>query len=323
MKSLLPSISVVIPTYNGRALLEKHLPDVFSVLQRGDEVIVVDDASTDATVAWCKEMALSAERDFGIVLIVTSHAQNKRFAAAVNTGVSMARHPYVFLLNNDVSPITANIKALLLSHFESDATLFAVGCAEITSLEKNAALTGRGTGDFRRGLLVHWFDTNQNSPNTLWTSGGSMLFDRQKFEALGGMDTLFYPAYEEDRDLSYRAVKHGWSLRFEPKAVVLHQHESTNSSVFGRRRMEEMSWKNQYLLVWKNITDTSLLHQHLLWLPYHLTISSFRTKGVAFNGFLRAIGQLTEALRQRETVKKLWQRSDKEVLNIAQGSVSE
>jgi cellulose synthase/poly-beta-1,6-N-acetylglucosamine synthase-like glycosyltransferase len=51
-----PLCSIVIPTYNGRALLETCLGSVFRHLPAGrawaTEVIVVDDASTDGTVKW-------------------------------------------------------------------------------------------------------------------------------------------------------------------------------------------------------------------------------------------------------------------------------
>jgi glycosyltransferase involved in cell wall biosynthesis len=41
------SVSVVIPNYNGKHLLEKHLPSVLSSMRSGDELLIIDDASTD------------------------------------------------------------------------------------------------------------------------------------------------------------------------------------------------------------------------------------------------------------------------------------
>lgn len=305
-----PNISVVIPTYNARHLLQKHLPDVVRILQDGDEIIIVDDASTDDTAQWVK----SFHPEKSIKIKLEKHTKNKRFAAAVNTGVETAKHPYVFLLNNDVSPLSKDIREQILEPFLTDPELFAVGCAEVTEDSPDAIISGRGTGGFRRGLLVHWYDPNQNSTRTLWTAGGSMALDRAKFLEIGGMDTLFYPAYEEDRDLSYRALKHGWKIKFLPSARVLHQHETTNTTVFGRRNMAVMSWKNQFLMVWKNITDRWLLAQHLLWLPYHLTITNWRSRGAVMAGFWKALLQFSELRRKREQAQKLWVRSDRAIL---------
>lgn len=306
-------LSVVIPTFNGTNLLAQHLPEVAAILDAEDQIVIVDDASTDDTLEWISNNK-SVYTKQGIEITVVAHEKNQRFAAAVNSGVKAAKHNFILLLNNDVTPITSDLKSRLLCHFSTDPDLFAVGCAEVRENVPNAPVFGRGTGGWRRGLFVHWYDANQTKTSTLWAAGGSMIFDRSKYLEIGGMDTLFYPAYEEDRDLSYRALKHGWNVIFDPKARVHHQHETTNSSVFGTRNMEIMSWKNQFLIVWKNITDAPLIRQHLVWLPYHVIVSSWRTRGTAGHGFLRALWQLPAALRQRQRVKPLWKKTDTELL---------
>jgi GT2 family glycosyltransferase len=310
-----PNISVVIPTFNGLSLLKKHLPDVLAVLQKDDEVIVVEDAGTDETPAWCETQntKLASEK---ISIRCVKHEKNQRFAAAVNTGVAHASHNYVFLLNNDVSPLDQKSVQLLLRWFV-DPKMFAVGCAEVQNRKADAHVSGRGTGGWQRGLAVHWYDPNQSLSNTLWTSGGSMFFDKKKFIELGGFDTLYTPAYEEDRDLSYRALKHGWKVAFDPEVIVHHQHESTNKDVFGQRLMADVSWKNQYLFVWKNITDRNLLISHLLWLPYHLLISGQRSEGSSVRGFVRALHQLPQAIFHRRAVSKLWTKTDHAVFALA------
>lgn len=306
--------SVVIPTYRGQALLEKHLPDVAKILEPGDQLIIVDDASgpDDNTLAWLEKQRATWERR-KVELTIVGLTTNVRFAGAVNAGVDAAKHDFVCLLNNDVSPLSERFKATALTHFHDDQ-LFAVGCAEVRERSTTAQVFGRGTGNFRRGLLVHWYDPDQSTAKTLWTAGGSMIFDTHKFRELGGFDRLFAPAYEEDRDLSYRALKHGWQILFDRSLRVLHQHETTNQSAFGQRNIEIVSWKNQFLFVWKNITDPGLLWQHLFWLPYHLIVSGWRSQGAATYGFGSAFLQLPQALQQRRQTRYLWARSDREVL---------
>lgn len=307
------NISVVIPNYNGQKLLAKHLPDVKSTLKKGDQVVIVDDASTDNSVAWLKKQQASFENS-QIELTIVELKKNLRFAGAVNHGVTKAHHEYVWLLNNDVSPLSSNIRARLLQWF-SNKKLFAVGCAEVHDRHKQTPLFGRGTGSFQRGLLTHWYDPRQKDHRTLWTTGGSMFFNQAKFWEIGGFDTLFYPAYEEDRDLSYRALKKGWQLIFDYESLVLHQHETTNRSVFGQRQMEINSWKNQYLLVWKNISDHQLWLEHLFWLPYHLTVSAVRSQGASWFGFWKAIRQLPQLWDSRHQARQHWKKSDQEILS--------
>jgi len=116
-----------------------------------------------------------------------------------------------------------------------------------------------------------------------------MACDRKKFLEIGGFDTLYKPAYWEDIDLSWRArEKHGYKILFEPRSQVFHNHETTNVSVFGLRRMEIMAMRNQVLFVWKNFKGQKLL-KHFLWLPYHLTFTTIRTKGIFLVAFLQAI----------------------------------
>src|SRR5574340_335967 len=116
-------ISVIIPNYNGQKLLAKNLPNVVDCLRHGDEIIIVDDASTDDSVMWLEKQFKTKkwsvkQRGQKIVLrigqiqskikkirvtIVTNH-RNLRFAKSCNRGVELAKNQFVLLLNNDVSP---------------------------------------------------------------------------------------------------------------------------------------------------------------------------------------------------------------------------
>ncbi len=319
-RQLRPPVSVVIPTYQGQKLLEKHLPAVMQQLRSGDEIVVVDDASPepDQTLSWLHGITQRL-RMKKISVRAIQHRKNQRFAAAVNTGVEAARHTLVWLLNNDVSPLTKNSVGLAAEYFTKNPNLFALGCAEVTEETPDAQLFGRGTGGFVRGLLLHWYDPDQKNPKTLWTAGGSMFLSRTKFQQLSGMDTLFAPAYEEDRDLSYRALKRGWHIQHAPEILVLHQHETTNTSALGKRNIQVTSWKNQFTLVWKNISEPKFLLQHILWLPYHLTVSNWKERGAVGHGFWRALKNLPQIAAKKRAEQKNWQRTDAEIL-LAYGS---
>lgn len=300
--------SIVIPNYNGRELLAKNLPAVIAACRTwwrsGYEIIVVDDASTDDSLDFLK-------KNFPQVKIVC-HQKNQRFAASCNTGVEAAKGEIVVLLNNDVSPDKHFLEPLVKTFTGQD--VFAVGCREKDNRNGKVFYSGRGVMRFQRGLVVHWRAPDQNQKTTSWVTAGSGAFNRQKWLAIGGMDTLFRPAYEEDRDLCYRAAKHGWKILFEPQSVVNHRHETTNIRAFGRRRIKIMSYKNQFLFVWKNITDLTYLFKHVFWLPYHLLATTFRSRGLLLLGFLAALRQLPEALVARTKVKKLFIKRDGELI---------
>jgi len=139
-------------------------------------------------------------------------------------------------------------------------------------------------------MFIHSRASKLDSGETAWASGGSALFDLEKWKELGGFDIAFYPAYWEDIDLSMRARKKGWNILFCENAVVDHRHETTNASVFGQKKIDIMSWKNAYLFAWRHMTATQWL-QHLIWLPYHLILTASRTKGVSLRAFFIALTQ--------------------------------
>lgn len=288
MPSINYSVSIIIPNFNGQALLSKNLSTVIQAAPQA-EIIVVDDASTDQSVAYVRQ-------NFPKVKVIV-HPHNRRFAATVNDGVQAATGEIVILLNTDVEP-TPSFLAPLLDPF-SDPAVFTVGCAEINPEQDAQRVSGRAGGAFRRGLVVHWRMADQTQISTLWTSGGSSAYRKSIWEKLGGMDPLFAPAYEEDRDICYRALKRGYRVLFSPQSVVHHHHETTNVSVFGKRRINQASFKNHLLFVWKNITSNSLIVAHFLWLPYHLMISSVKTKGDFLIGFCWALSKLPQVIAKR------------------------
>lgn len=257
------SVSVVIPNYNGQHLLAKNLPAVFAALTAGDEVVIIDDASTDDSWRWLNKVHASN----GTSLSLLKNDRNLRFAATCNRGVTAATHDLIFLLNSDVSP-HADVLTYLVPHFD-DTSVFAVGCLEQEQKNGQRVQGGKNKLWFERGMFVHSRADNFNSGLTAWVSGGSGMFHKPKWVQLGGFDEAYAPAYWEDVDLSFRARAYGWKILFESKAIVDHNHESTNQDVFGQQKIARMSWKNGQKFVWKNGMFTQKL-LYLIWQPYWL-----------------------------------------------------
>lgn len=87
-------ISIIIPNYNGAKLLPTCLDSLRAQSYEGErEIIVVDDASSDASLA-----VLAHYAEVRVVL----HQRNRRFAAAVNSGIAAAHGELIILLNNDI-----------------------------------------------------------------------------------------------------------------------------------------------------------------------------------------------------------------------------
>jgi GT2 family glycosyltransferase len=254
------NVSIIIPNWNGKDLLEKNLGFVLKAKKNKKnkilEVIVVDDGSTDDSVRFL-------EKNFKGRIKIIRHKVNRGFASAVNTGVRMAGSPLVCLLNTDVIP-SENFLVDVLPHF-LDAKVFAV------SLHEEGY--GYAVGKFEDGFIVHAPGKQKKKVvKTFWVNGGSGVFRRDIWMSLKGMDEkLFSPFYWEDTDICYRALKRGYQLLWEPNAHVVHQHESTiSTNNFKKKKLDLIKERNQLLFIWKNLTSPMLMKRHVVGLSKRL-----------------------------------------------------
>lgn len=269
------AVSVIIPSFNGRDLLSKHLPDVETAMNSGDELVIVDDASTDDTAAWVTQRYSMLPTESGLKGIwkkgkqsgqvqLLLNAKNLRFGLSCNNGVELASHPLICLLNNDVSPHSSCLTTL--RHWFTDKRVFAVGCLEYqnSNLVKHF---GKNKLWFEKGLFMHSRDESMETGKTAWVSGGSGMFRKSYWEQLGGFDPSYAPAYWEDIDLSWRARTMGWQVLFDKDASVIHVHETTNKKAFGEQEIERMSWRSAIHFTKTHATFSQLL-QYYAWQPF-------------------------------------------------------
>ncbi len=293
------AVSIVIPNWNGRKLLEKNLPQVLEAKKYSknmiSEVIVVDDASEDDSLDYLEKLK-------GEIRLI-KHKKNRGFSSSVNMGVNQARGEYVCLLNTDVSP-SANFLEHAVRHFKKES-VFAV------SLHEKGY--GPAAGRFKDGFVVFdGLEEKNDSCISFWANGGSALYSRKIWLKLKGMDEkVFSPFYWEDIDLSYRAWKRGYIILWEPRAHVVHEHESViNEKHFNKRFMDLIKERNQLLFVWKNITSDSLFNKHK---------KNLIKRILKHPGYLRvvhlALKKRDVSLKSRETEKKESKISDEAVFS--------
>lgn len=252
------SVSVVIPNWNGRDLLEKYLPSVISATKGhpDNEIIVVDNGSTDGSAEYVK-------RAFPQVRLLPLET-NLGFGGGSNEGFRAANNDIVVLLNSDMR-VDPDFLAPLLEGF-SDDKVFSVSC-QIFFTDPNRVReeTGLTQSWWANGALRvrHRLDhkVTRRFPCS-YGGGGSSAFDRRKFLELGGFDPLLAPFYLEDTDLGFMAWKRGWKALYEPRSRVSHEHRGTIGKRFTDDQIQAVLQKNFILFCWKNIHEWRRLGAH-------------------------------------------------------------
>ena len=92
-----PLVSVIVPTYNNEARIEKTLRSIIAQDYPNIEIIVVNDASTDATTDVAQKTLDGCGRDF----LIINHEKNRGVSAARNIGIDTARGKYVWFCDGD------------------------------------------------------------------------------------------------------------------------------------------------------------------------------------------------------------------------------
>ncbi|OYT71585.1 MAG: hypothetical protein CFK52_07520 [Chloracidobacterium sp. CP2_5A] len=314
------SVSVVIPTYEGKALLARFLPSVVAALRNYTtltgapvEILVVDDGSRDGTADWLAAQAFDFTR-------ALEQPVNRGFAPTCNVGFAEARYDLIWLLNNDIEA-TPDALLPLARHFATP-TVFAVASRALR-LGSDAI---DGAGRLGRCVRGYWkvfesYDAlpNQTPPDavlpTLTASGGYSLFDAAKLRELGGFDELLAPFYWEDVELCYRAWKRGWEVRYEPRSLVFHQSSATIKTRFETRLVEVAATRNRLLMHWIHLHDARWWLAHLVMTGLLLLADVVARRGFR-EAFRQAWAVRREALQRRRREKASRRRSDRDVAAI-------
>ncbi|HEX6457220.1 MAG TPA: glycosyltransferase family 2 protein [Solirubrobacterales bacterium] len=211
-----PRASVVVPVHNRVGLSRRCLRRVLADLPPGCEVVVVDDASTDATpqlLAGLGEAvrSLRLERNMG-------------FAAACNAGAAAARGEQLVFLNNDTEPEPGWLEALLAHAAEHPAA--AVVGARL--LYPTGAVQHAGVAFGQDGYphnLYAGFPADHSAVKKTRrlqaVTGACMLVRRESFERLGGFDEGYVNSME-DVDFCLRVGEAGGEVHYCPAATVIH-----------------------------------------------------------------------------------------------------
>ncbi|MBI2881604.1 MAG: glycosyltransferase [Candidatus Tectomicrobia bacterium] len=210
-----PRISVVVCTYNRGRMIRDCLEGLRKLEYPDYEVIVVDDGSTDDTAA------IAAEYDVRLI-----RTENRGLSSARNTGMEAATGEIVAYIDDDAWPDSHWLSYLASSFMNSS----------------HAGIGGPNIAPPCGRIIAECVANAPGGPNHVLLSdqeaehipGCNMAFRKSALQAVGGFDPQFRIA-GDDVDLCWKLQDKGWTLGFNPAAMVWH-HRRPSIRAFWRQQ---------------------------------------------------------------------------------------
>jgi GT2 family glycosyltransferase len=252
----LASVSIVIPTYNRRALLGACLDSIRETVESGIdyEVIVVDDASTDDSAAEVENRRASFDGRLSLIV----NPSNLGFVGSVNRGADAATREVLVLLNNDTITLDGWLSALLRTL--RDRSVGVVGGKLIYPdgrlqeaggiIFSDASATNFGNGDVEPDAPAYAFLREVD-----YVSGALLATPRSLWNEVGGLDPVWGFGYYDDGDYSFKVRALGKRTVYQPASAIVHleggtagtnvttgvkQSQAANQAIFAERWKAEL-----------------------------------------------------------------------------------
>ena len=222
-----PVVSVCIPVVSDHGLIEGCLDALTGSGPSVDiEVVVVANGLHGD--------GFSSLRHRDDIVLVHSRV-NAGFSGGNNLAVRFARGRYLLFLNDD-SLVEPGYIDRLLSALERDPSIAAVGgrvlWADGTLQEAGSVLWSDGWAAHVGAGLPADSTAYQYVRYADYVSANGLLVERHAWDAVGGFDERYFPAYYEDVDLCLALWAHGYRVAYEPRARLTHLESQSTSTPF-------------------------------------------------------------------------------------------
>ncbi len=295
-------VTAVVLNYNGRELLEVVLPSLRRQTYQDFDVVVVDDCSSDDSIAYLTET-------WPDVAVVNTGPSNVGVSAALNVAVGAARGELVALLNNDLElepGWLAELVAALDRHPEAaSAAGKLLRYSQRDMIDSAGDVFTRGAAAFGRGAGERDAGQYDDEEEVFAPTAGAALYRTRVFAEVGPFDETFY-AYFEDVDWGLRALLLGYRSRYVPGARGYHMGSRTTKPTVNRR-FYELQHRNTLAVLIKDVPLPYLLRHVPEILGHHLLAFAHSARGgllkAHLRGIVRAVAGTPGWLRERRQIQ--------------------
>ena len=307
-------VSILVLNYNGEKLLAKFLSSIVEAVEysnRGHEIILVDNASTDGSIQFVR-------KNYPTVKVQTMRNNERLYS--YNQVVKDCRNDYVSLMNNDVR-VNKNYLDPLLGHFD-DPAVFAV-MPRINSDNQSERYISRCVGSFTHGILGSGRYKNiRGFGYSLYVHCAS-IYDRKKFFQLGGLDRIYWPEYTAEMDICYLAWMRGWKVLFEPKSAVFHVGDQTIGPSIGSSQKDRIRMRGALIFFLKCISDKKMFTSWAMWSLLRLGRYFVKKDKPMIGAYIDFVKLIPQIIGKRKNAQALRQLSDRDILQTLQRGIDD
>lgn len=293
-------VSVIIVNWNGAHHLSSCLESLMNQTCQDFEVIVVDNGSTDNSVAYVKG-------HFPLVKLVCLDT-NRGFTGGNCAGYQVAKGAFIALLNNDTR-VEKEWLGNMLAAMKSDTTVGICACRIIIDGTDMIDSVGDIFTTAFTGTKVGYLQPSQKFNHSHQVHGGcaaAILYRRSMLDRIGFLDDDFFFNHE-DTDLNLRAWLCGWKCVYVPNAIVHHKVSATvgalsDMGVYFFSRNNEWVWL-------KNVPVRLMIRYLPQRIIYELSSALFFCGNGKwrsyFKGKLAAIKSVRRMLKKRKEIQQI------------------
>ena len=322
-------VSIVIPHWNNLDVLSECLESISNTDFENFETIVVDNASTDNSVA-------SVRSNYPNVKLIEND-KNYGYAGGCNIGAEAASGDFLIFLNNDTVQEKDWISNLIKT-INSDDKIAAVQPKILNYYDRNVFDYAGGSGGhmdiycfpFARGRIFSFQENDEgqynNKEKCFWSSGTCFMVRRELFQKAGGFDDSFF-AHMEEIDLCWRLYAMGFEVWVEPDSVVYHKNALT-LPMYSHKKYY-LNHRNSLLMLLGNYSIKNIF---LIGIPrlilekiacfYSILMLDWRHFTAILRSLFWIIFHLNVIMKKRKNFSKIRKIADKKIMeNMMQSSI--
>ncbi len=228
-------VSILIPAYNAERYIAETIESILVQTYPNFELLIIDDGSTDNTLAIIKSYA---EKDQRIKVITQA---NSGIPNTLNKGIELSKNEWICRMDADDLMMPNRIERQLA--FIAENPDLAVASSYVYNIGEDGKIIGQFRAKFtNRAVVEEYVRKNQ----LIGFHQPAVIMKKSVIQAVGGYRNF---SYAEDLDLWNRVAEQGYPILVQPEFLVKYRIHSTSISVTNAKQgIEKVNWVTECMI---------------------------------------------------------------------------